>query len=153
MAQPLLDVSGHGERAAAAASLPNVSERAATGLHSVYVRTGTGDFYDDVDFDISRVGQWSRSGQRSRLLGTAVLGTRLINTDYNNFAPRFGIAYSPSDKWSFRTGFGIFYSQESKNSIFDLNRGLGGRAVAIPDQRLNSTVTYTNFINASVSCR
>ncbi len=55
------------------------------------------------------------------------MGSRLINTNYNNFAPRLGIAWSPSDKWSIRTGFGIFYSQESKNSIFDLNRGLGGR--------------------------
>ena len=41
----------------------------------------------------------------------------------------------------------IYYNFESKNSIFDMNRGLGGRASAIPDQRLNSTVTYQNFLD------
>ena len=55
------------------------------------------------------------------------LGSRLVNTNYNNFAPRVGIAWSPSEQWSVRAGFGMFYSQESKTSIFDLNRGLGGR--------------------------
>ena len=79
----------------------------------------------------------------------AGLGSRLINTDYNNFAPRLGIAWSPSDKWSVRTGFGIFYSQESKNSIFDLNRGLGGRTSVLPDTTKTPTTNYTNFINAS----
>ena len=58
------------------------------------------------------------------------MGTRLINTNYNDFAPRFGIAYSPSNKWSFRAGFGLFYSQESKNSIFDLIADLAGRTVS-----------------------
>src|SRR2546428_736219 len=61
------------------------------------------------------------------------MGNRLIATDYNNFAPRLGIAWSPSEKWSIRAGFGFFFSQESKNSIFDLNRGLGGRTSYNPD--------------------
>jgi len=69
-------------------------------LHPVYVRTGSGDFYDGVDFRYNGV-QTARDGR---------LGDRLINTDWNLFAPRFGIAWSPSSKWSFRTGFGIFYS-------------------------------------------
>ena len=78
-------------------------------------------------------------------------GKRLIATDYNNFAPRLGIAYSPSSEWSIRGGFGIFYSQESKNSIFDLNRGLGGRTGRVPDNTYSApNFGYTNFINASV---
>ncbi len=77
-------------------------------------------------------------------------GTRLINTNYNNFAPRLGIAWSPSNKWAIRTGFGIFYSQESKNSIFDLNRGLGGRTGQVTQTTYRQpTITYQNFINAS----
>jgi hypothetical protein len=55
-----------------------------------------------------------------------------VNTDWNLFAHRIGIAYSPSSKWSFRTGFGILYSQVSANSKFDLNRGLSGRASRVP---------------------
>ncbi|HVH69947.1 MAG TPA: TonB-dependent receptor, partial [Candidatus Dormibacteraeota bacterium] len=30
-----------------------------------------------------------------------------FNQDTNNFAPRIGLAYSPSPNWAFRTGFGI----------------------------------------------
>ena len=68
-------------------------------------------FTTNVGFPLSSaVGHGVARANAPELLGMAVLGTRLINTDYNNFAPRFGIAYSPSDKWSFRTGFGIFYS-------------------------------------------
>ena len=59
------------------------------------------------------------------------LGDRLINTDYNNFAPRLGIAFSPSAKWSIRTGFGMFYSQESKNSIFDMSRATAGAPIPL----------------------
>src|SRR5258708_18923296 len=75
----------------------------------------------------------------------------MINTNYNNFAPRLGIAWSPSDKWSVRAGVGMFYSQESKNSIFDMNRGLGGRTGRTPDNTYSPpNFGYTNFLNASV---
>jgi hypothetical protein len=78
------------------------------------------------------------------------MGSRLIDTNYRDFAPRIGIAYSPSDKWSIRTGFGIFYSQESKNSIFDLSRGMGGRATTLaPSTWAAPTFTYTNFLNTA----
>jgi len=74
----------------------------------------------------------------------------MINTDYNNIAPRLGIAYSPSSQWSFRTGFGIFFSQESKNSIFDNSRGLGGRASVLPTTLYTQPqYNYNNFLNAS----
>jgi hypothetical protein len=78
------------------------------------------------------------------------MGGRLINTNYHDFAPRIGIAYSPSNKWSIRTGFGIFYSMESKNSIFDLARGMGGRATTLaPTTWGPPTFTYTNFLNTA----
>jgi hypothetical protein len=78
------------------------------------------------------------------------MGSRLIDTNYRNFAPRIGIAYSPSDKWSIRTGFGIFYSQESKNSIFDLSRGMGGRTTTLVQHNYDApTFSYTNFINTA----
>ena len=79
------------------------------------------------------------------------MGNRLIATDYNNFAPRLGVAWSPSEKWSIRAGFGFFFSQESKNSIFDLNRGLGGRTSYNPDNSYSppQNITYSNFLNAA----
>jgi hypothetical protein len=108
---------------------------------------GSGNFYDGVDFRYLPSG--GSSAPPVQVARDGRLGSRLINTDFNNFAPRLGIAWSPSDKWSVRTGFGIFYSQESKNSIFDLNRGLGGRTSVLPDTTKVPTTNYTNFINAS----
>ena len=34
----------------------------------------------------------------------------LIHPDYNNFAPRFGFAYAPANRWVIRGAYGIFYS-------------------------------------------
>ena len=99
-----------------------------------------------------------RSGSpvRCSLPVTDASGNRLIKTDYNNFAPRLGIAYSPSAKWSFRTGFGVFFSQESKNSIFDMSRGIGRprqsrRSIskAVPTADLSELHQYS----ASCRCR
>lgn len=44
-----------------------------------------------------------------------------FNQDTNNFAPRIGLAYSPSPNWAFRTGFGIFYD---RYLLAALNRAL-----------------------------
>jgi hypothetical protein len=78
------------------------------------------------------------------------LGDRLVNTNYKDFAPRIGIAWSPSTKWSVRAGLGMFYSQESKNSIFDLNRGLGGRTGQVTATTYGQpTFSYSNFINTA----
>jgi len=109
-------------------------------LHPVYVRAGQGDFYQGLDFRYTGA-QTVRDGR---------LGDRLIATDWNLFAPRFGIAYSPSSKWSLRTGFGIFYSQESANSKFDLNRGTSGRASDVPNLGIAPTVTFGNFFSNAV---
>jgi hypothetical protein len=108
-------------------------------LHPVYVRAGQGDFFEGVDFRYTGI-QAVRDGR---------LGGRMVNTDWNLFAPRFGIAYSPSNKWSLRTGFGVFYSQETANSKFDLNRGLSGRASQVPSQQGLPNVTFMNFFDSS----
>jgi len=140
VAQPLWDKAGNEVNFQFKQPLPYTANEPNAALHPTYVRTGNGDFYENIDFRFTGAVQLARDGR---------LGKRLINTDYNNIAPRFGIAYSPSNKWSFRTGFGIFFSQESKNSIFDLNRGLGGRATIVPDNQGTTTPTYDNFINTS----
>jgi hypothetical protein len=56
----------------------------------------------------------------------------LMDTSYLNFAPRFGISYSPTSKTVIRTGYGIFYTQDIGNAYFDMARNIAGR------------VTYTN---------
>jgi hypothetical protein len=139
VAQPLFDKAGNEVNFQIRQPLPFGNEPNAN-LHPVYVRTGNGNFYDGIDFRFTGPVQLARDGR---------LGGRMVATDYNNLAPRLGIAYSPSAKWSFRTGFGVFYSQESKNSIFDLNRGMGGRASITPDLQGVPNLNYTNFINAA----
>ncbi len=67
------------------------------------------------------------------------LGDRLIRTDRNDFAPRFGVSWSPTDKWVLRTGGGLFYSQDSGNPRFDMSRNLAGRL------RDNSSPQFPNL--------
>ncbi|MCX6636359.1 MAG: carboxypeptidase-like regulatory domain-containing protein, partial [Acidobacteria bacterium] len=109
-------------------------------LHPVLLRTGKGDFYEDKGFRYPGV-PVARDGR---------FGDRLMRTDYTNWAPRLGIAYSPSSKLTLRTGFGVFYSVESGNSRFDLNRGLAGKVRRlgnsdIPDLNFNNFLTSATF--------
>ena len=61
------------------------------------------------------------------------LPNQLANTSYRDFAPRFGIAYSPNAKTVVRTGFGVFYNQDISNMYFDLARNIGGRVTFTSD--------------------
>jgi hypothetical protein len=154
VAQPMYDASGHEVGVQLNAPLAGIPDVPDMSLHPVYVRAGSGNFYDGIDFRY--VPYWQAQG--ATVAGSPALqvardgrmGSRLINTNYRNFAPRLGIAWSPSSQWSIRTGFGMFYSQESKNSIFDLNRGLGGRTGNVtPTTYGLPTFGYTNFINTA----
>ena len=154
VAQPMLDSSGHEVGVQLNAPLANIPDVPDMSQHPAYVRAGTGDFYQGLAFRYQPYWQ----GQGATVPGSPALqvardgrmGSRLINTEYDNFAPRLGIAWSPSRKWSIRTGFGMFYSQESKNSIFDLNRGLGGRTGQVTATTYGMpSFGYTNFINTA----
>ena len=109
----------------------------------VFVRAGKGNFYEGLDYQYvngTGIGQpgpvpVARDGR---------LGNRLVDTDWNNFAPRFGIAWSPNSQWSVRGGFGVFFSQETANSKFDINRGSAGRLTDLPDPRGRINLTYAN---------
>ncbi len=58
---------------------------------------------------------------------TGALGDRLVSIDKNDFAPRFGMTWAPTEKWVFRGGTGVFYSQDTGNPRFDMARNLAGR--------------------------
>jgi len=110
------------------------------------VRTGSGDFYQGIDFRYQAY--WAAQGQQVagspafQVARDGRLGDRLIATNYNNFAPRLGIAYSPTDKWSIRAGFASSSLRKARIPIFDLNRGLGGRTGRVP----NNTYSRRNSI-------
>lgn len=153
VAQPLLDQAGLEPNVQLQQPLPNQANVPDLSKHPVFVRTGSGDFYDGINFRYAPY--WSANGGVAgspplQTVRDGRMGSRLINTNYHDFAPRIGIAWSPSDRWSIRTGFGIFYSMESKNSIFDLSRGMGGRATTLaPSTWAAPTFTYTNFLNTA----
>ena len=58
----------------------------------------------------------------------------LMQTQYKNFAPRIGIAYSPDSKLVIRTGFGVFYNQDIGNAVFDMARNIAGRVTQTSGQ-------------------
>lgn len=116
--------------------------------HPLAVRPGRGDFYEGRDFRYVTV--LNGVPTPIRTLRDGSFGDRIIHNDWNNFAPRFGIAYSPTSKWAIRTGFGVFYSAESGNSRFDMNRAMGGRLDRIgsgPGQTPDTT--WENFLDPS----
>jgi hypothetical protein len=73
----------------------------------------------------------------------------LMDTRYLNFAPRFGISYSPDSVTVIRAGYGIFYMQDIGNAYFDMARNIAGRATAINVDTTtgiygNSNLTWAN---------
>ncbi|MEW5974919.1 MAG: TonB-dependent receptor [Acidobacteriota bacterium] len=123
----------------------------------VLVRAGEGDFYEGVPFVFNPAIRTIRSN--------GPLGRRLVARDNNDFAPRFGLAYSPTDKWTFRTGFGAFYVQDSGNTVFDMGRNVAGRrrgeanndfpdlTLAVPFQNLGIGMLSTPYVLANIHDR
>jgi hypothetical protein len=147
--QPWLDTLGNETSFQFQGTLPR-SANVSPSLYPVLVRAGTGGFYDGLTFQYNNTTGIGAPGPVP-VARDGRLGDRLVNTDYRDFAPRFGIAWSPSPKWSVRTGFGIFYSQESANNRFDLNRGTAGRLTVLPNTQTNDTLTYANSFNPALA--
>jgi len=155
VSQPMLDIGGTMPNVQLQQPLPNQADVSNPALQPVFVRTGTGgNFYQGINFRYAPYWSAQTATVAAPLPLQTVqdgrMGSRLIDTNYHNFAPRIGIAFSPSDQWSIRAGYGIFYSFESKNSIFDLERGMGGRATTLSANTwAPPTFSYTNFLNTA----
>jgi hypothetical protein len=104
-------------------------------LHPTLVRTGTGNFYDGLTFNYPGV-QVARDGR---------LGRSLMAGDPRDFAPRIGIAWSPSDKWAIRTGAGLFYSFPVANQFEGTTRGTSGSFSLVNSNTL-PTFGWTNYV-------
>ncbi|PYR59400.1 MAG: hypothetical protein DMF91_14940 [Acidobacteria bacterium] len=94
---------------------PNVQD---LGRHPTLVRIGSGDVYENTPLRFDPAIKVARDGR---------MGDRLIGDDKKNFAPRVGLAWSPTEKWTFRAGAGVFYIQDTGNPRFDMARNLAGR--------------------------
>jgi outer membrane receptor protein involved in Fe transport len=65
-------------------------------------------------------------GQGDTLYGGPITNmTTIQNADNHEFAPRVGIAWSPSDRWSVRASFGIFDAPRDSENYTDGALGLG----------------------------
>ncbi|HLY62410.1 MAG TPA: TonB-dependent receptor, partial [Terriglobia bacterium] len=69
------------------------------------------------------------------------LGQNLVNSDHTDFAPRLGIAWSPTSNWTVRVGAGIFYTQDTGNPVFDMSRSLSGKFQVT---ETNNNLTFEN---------
>jgi hypothetical protein len=59
-------------------------------------------------------------------------------TDYNNFSPRLGVAWSAASKLVIRAGAGIYYSLTDNNGLYNL-------ASALPNN-ISQSLTFNNFV-------
>ena len=75
---------------------------------------------------------------------------QLMQTQYKNFAPRVSISYSPDSKFVIRSGFGIFYSQDIGNAVFDMARNIAGRVTQTSGQNGGTVGVPNLFYNNSV---
>jgi len=102
------------------------------GFDGVYLFGSLGDFLagnpsqfrqafgsSNVDFPVTSFGgfvqdHWSLARRLTLDLGLRYDFERLpapFNQDTNNVSPRIGLAWSPSQKWVFRAGYGVFFDR------------------------------------------
>ena len=80
----------------------------------VFVRAGTGDPYEgNPAFQLAPDVQYVRDGR---------FGRGAYRSDFNDIAPRLGIAWSPTPKTVVRSGAGIYYVRDIGNAVFDIVR-------------------------------
>jgi hypothetical protein len=73
----------------------------------------------NVDFPVTSFGgfiqdHWTLARQLTVDLGVRYDFEHLppgFNQDTNNFSPRIGLAWNPSPKWTFRSGYGVFFDR------------------------------------------
>ena len=100
----------------------------------VMIRPGEGDFHEGLPFRF-------HDGIPTAT-GDDLLGRETVKRDNNDFAPRVSLAYRPTDLWTVRAGFGMFYVQDIVEARFDLSRNVGGRSQFTADSEvLNSNLS------------
>ena len=89
----------------------------------VLVRPGEGDFHEGLGFHIA-------DNVPKETGDNALFNHSTIQKDRNDWAPRVGFAYQLNEKTTVRTGYGVFYAQDTGNPVFDMGRNFGARESA-----------------------
>jgi hypothetical protein len=73
---------------------------------------------------------------------------KLMQTDYDDFAPRVGISYTPTGSIVIRAGYGIYYNHDVANARFDVARNLAGRITNTSGGGTNgvATIQWANAV-------
>ena len=80
----------------------------------VFVRAGSGDPYEgNPAFRLAPDVQYVRDGR---------FGRGAYRSDFNDFAPRLGVAWSITPKTVLRSGGGLYYVRDIGNAVFDVVR-------------------------------
>jgi hypothetical protein len=74
----------------------------------------------------------------------------LIHPDRNNFAPRFGFAYSPTSRWVIRGAYGVFFTHTVRQGREGL---LGFNPPFLVDNLLQTTVTGSAAVASAAPFR
>jgi outer membrane receptor for ferrienterochelin and colicin len=136
------------------------------GFDSVYLFGSVGDFLagnpnqfrqafgkSSVDFPVTSFGgfvqdHWSLTRQLTVDLGVRYDFERLpagFNQDTNNISPRIGLAWSPSPKWVFRAGYGVFLD---RYVLANLTRAIEENGSQAFEQVVDGTVAGGLFAGA-----
>ena len=95
-------------------AIVNIDFRWDNSAEPVFVRAGTGDPYEgDPAFRLAPDVQYVRDGR---------FGRGAYKSDFNDFAPRLGIAWAITPKTVLRSGAGIYYVRDIGNAVFDTVR-------------------------------
>jgi Carboxypeptidase regulatory-like domain/TonB dependent receptor/TonB-dependent Receptor Plug Domain len=136
------------------------------GFDAVYLFGSVGDFLagnpnqfrqafgnSNVDFPVTSFGgfvqdHWSLSRQLTVDLGVRYDFERLpagFNQDTNNIGPRIGLAWSPSSKWVFRAGYGVFFD---RYVLANLTRAIEKNGSLAFEQVVDGTAAASLFAGA-----
>ncbi len=95
-------------------AIVNIDFRWDNSAEPVFVRAGTGDPYEgDPAFRLAPDVQYVRDGR---------FGRGAYKSDFNDFAPRLGVAWAITPKMVLRSGAGIYYVRDIGNAVFDTVR-------------------------------
>lgn len=111
----------------------------------VMFRPGSGDFHEGLPFRFHD-GIPTASGDD-------IAGRQTVRRDNNDFAPRVSLAFRPSEKWTMRAGFGMFYVQDIVEARFDLSRNVGGRSQFLADSERPNANFSDPWRNEGGQCR
>ncbi len=116
-----------------------------SGGHPCFIRAGHGNFYNDPSPTLARFNPAICTAEDGRL------GDRLVQADHKNFAPRIGIAWSPTAKTTVRVGAGRFYVQDIGNTVWDMAANLAAHTQDVANTQTHD-LTFEHPFAAGAAC-